>query len=147
MNTVFKSWTMKCVQTLFLAFWSIGWHKSVITSTLLYTTLKTVQTGNHHGGNTVHVSCRHSGPLCLIKHLMIKMCVGVKVYFHSVITLALDIGEWLGSYTNCFIPREEPLVPTLKVGWPAEPSWMLWKWEKSLVPAKNRTPVSCLSSP
>jgi hypothetical protein len=53
----------------------------------------------------------------------------------TLLTLALNGGEYSASCPGCFTPGEESLVPTgQEAGWAPELVWMLWR-EKSLAPA------------
>jgi hypothetical protein len=64
----------------------------------------------------------------------------VKVDFHIILISALDGGEWSVSRPGRFTTWEKAQVPTAqKAGWAPEPVWTLWRNEKSLAPAGNRT--------
>jgi hypothetical protein len=57
-------------------------------------------------------------------------------------TSAVDGGEWLASRPSRYAPAERALVPTAQEGACAsEAVWTLWRGEKSLSSAGNRTPA------
>jgi hypothetical protein len=55
-------------------------------------------------------------------------------------TSALDGGGWSGSGPDRFTLEKEPPVSIgRETAWAAEPVWTLWREEKSLASAGNRT--------
>jgi hypothetical protein len=59
---------------------------------------------------------------------------GVEVQLHSLLTSALDGGEWSDS-----LPRGRSPQYPVETGWASEPVWTLWGRKKFLAPAGNRT--------
>ena len=56
-----------------------------------------------------------------------RRCVGVEVYLHSFLTLALDEGEW-----SNYPPGKPPPMPTeYKTRWALDSVWTVWKRENS----------------
>jgi hypothetical protein len=56
------------------------------------------------------------------------------MHTYSLLTLALDLGEWSVSCLMHVLPPGK--APT---GWAPEPAWMQWSEEKSFAPARDRT--------
>jgi len=55
----------------------------------------------------------------------------IQLYWFLILTL--DGGDWLALHPSCFIPGKEAYFPLhRRLG---ELVWMIWRWEKSLVPA------------
>jgi hypothetical protein len=63
----------------------------------------------------------------------IKACDGVKVYFHTFLTLALDEGKRSTSCLTCFLLRKTPIPTEKEVGWDPDPFWTFAKQKNLLL--------------
>jgi hypothetical protein len=77
--------------------------------------------------------------------------LGVEIYIHLFLTLALDGGEWLGSLSGRFSSEEGPLalvIPfnrQLDAGCYLNPVWARWGRNKSVSPSGNQTTITLSS--
>jgi len=68
--------------------------------------------------------------------------LGVEVWLHAFLILALDVGEWPASRLGCFTSGKElPVAIGYKAGWAPDSVRTRWRVENIPAPARNRTPA------
>jgi hypothetical protein len=85
-------------------------------------------------------------PLCLTKSCAMKLYVGVEVYIHVFLTLAL-VGSECHAPVAVLPGKDAPVPIVQKDWWAPEPVWIIWRSENYLPFRDSNSDPSTMQPP